>query len=78
MGVSFDPSFHQAEHTTSTTLPVIDDAVLRELGETAGEDFGIEWVGTFFEEAPEMLAALRQALQAGDAESFRRNAHFCR
>lgn len=68
----------------STTLPVIDDAVLRELGETAGEDFVIEWVGTFFEEAPEMLAALRQALQAGqagqagDAESFRRNAHFCR
>lgn len=59
----------------STTLPVIDDTVLDELGDTAGEDFVAELVGTFFEEAPEMLAALRQALQMGNAESFRRNAH---
>jgi HPt (histidine-containing phosphotransfer) domain-containing protein len=59
----------------STLLPVIDDAVLRELGDTAGEDFVTKLVGTFFEEAPEMLAALRQALQTGNAESFRRNAH---
>ena len=59
----------------STPLPVIDDAVLRELGDTAGEDFVAELVGTFFEEAPEMLAALRQAWQSGNAESFRRNAH---
>jgi HPt (histidine-containing phosphotransfer) domain-containing protein len=59
----------------STPLPVIDDTVLDELGQTAGEEFVIELVDTFFEEAPEMLAALRQALQAGNAESFRRNAH---
>ncbi len=59
----------------STPLPVIDDSVLDELGETAGEDFVAELVGTFFEEAPEMLAALRQALPTGNAESFRRNAH---
>ena len=59
----------------STPLPVIDVAVLDELGQTAGEDFVVELLGTFFEEAPEMLAALRQALQAGNAESFRRNAH---
>jgi HPt (histidine-containing phosphotransfer) domain-containing protein len=59
----------------NTPLPVIDDTVLKELGDTAGEDFVPELVGTFFEEAPEMLAALRQALQAGNAESFRRNAH---
>jgi HPt (histidine-containing phosphotransfer) domain-containing protein len=59
----------------STPLPVIDVAVLDELGQTAGEDFVAELVGTFLEEAPVMLAALRQALQAGNAESFRRNAH---
>jgi HPt (histidine-containing phosphotransfer) domain-containing protein len=71
-------AFHnpdKGEHNMSTPLPVIDDSVLDELGETAGEDFVAELVGTFFEEAPEMLAALRQALQAGNAESFRRNAH---
>ena len=59
----------------NSPLPVIDDAVLDELGETAGEDFVVELAGTFFEEAPGMLAALRQALQEGNTESFRRNAH---
>jgi HPt (histidine-containing phosphotransfer) domain-containing protein len=67
--------WNQGEPNMSTPLPVIDIAVLDELGQTAGEDFVAELVGTFFEEAPEMLAALRQALQAGNAESFRRNAH---
>lgn len=67
--------WNQGEPNMSTPLPVIDIAVLDELGQTAGEDFVAELVGTFFEEAPDMLAALRQALQAGNAESFRRNAH---
>lgn len=59
----------------STVLPIIDDIVLEELGQTAGEDFMAELVATFLEEAPDMLAGLRQGLQTGNAESFRRNAH---
>ena len=59
----------------SNLLPIIDDAVLEELGQSAGEDFMAELAETFFEEAPDMLAGLRQALRTGNAESFRRNAH---
>ena len=59
----------------STLLPTIDDTVLAELGQSAGEDFVVELAQAFFEEAPEMLAGLRQALQRGNAEHFRRNAH---
>ena len=61
--------------TMSTLLPIIDDTVLEELGQSAGEDFMAELAETFFEEAPDMLAALRQALQTGNTDSFRRNAH---
>lgn len=59
----------------STLLPIIDDNVLQELGQSAGEDFMAELAGTFFEEAPDMLAGMRLALQTGNTESFRRNAH---
>ena len=54
---------------------LIDDAVFGELQETAGADFVGELVGTFAEEAPAMLAALREALAAGAADAFRRQAH---
>jgi HPt (histidine-containing phosphotransfer) domain-containing protein len=53
----------------------IDRAVFDELKETAGADFVVELVGTFLEEAPQMLADLREALAAGEAERFRRAAH---
>lgn len=53
----------------------IDKAVFEELRETAGADFVAELVGTFAEEAPQMLADLRAARAAGDAETFRRAAH---
>jgi HPt (histidine-containing phosphotransfer) domain-containing protein len=53
----------------------IDQAVFGELQSTAGADFVAELVGTFLEEAPGMLAELREALGAGDAERFRRAAH---
>jgi HPt (histidine-containing phosphotransfer) domain-containing protein len=54
---------------------VIDLATFRALEETAGADFVAELVGTFLEEAPLMLAELRSAAQAQDAERFRRAAH---
>jgi HPt (histidine-containing phosphotransfer) domain-containing protein len=53
----------------------IDPAVLRELQDTAGADFVADLVQTFLQEAPVMLAELRSARAAADAERFRRAAH---
>lgn len=55
--------------------PIIDSAVLDELKDTAGADFVVELVDTFAEEAPQMLAEMRSALAAGDADRYRRAAH---
>ena len=57
------------------TLGAIDLATYRELQDTAGADFVAELVGTFLEEAPAMLAELRAARAAADADRFRRAAH---
>jgi HPt (histidine-containing phosphotransfer) domain-containing protein len=53
----------------------IDRSVFEELKTTAGADFVRELVDTFLTEAPGMLAELRQALDASQAERFRRVAH---
>ena len=53
----------------------IDMAVFSELQEAAGAEFVAELVTTFFEEAPAMLAELRAAQAAGNADAFRRAAH---
>ncbi len=55
--------------------PTIDIAVFEELQDSAGEDFAKELIGTFLEDAPTMLAELRGALVANDADKFRRVAH---
>ncbi|HEX7327139.1 MAG TPA: Hpt domain-containing protein [Casimicrobiaceae bacterium] len=57
------------------TAPTIDRATFDELKETAGADFVVELVDTFLVEAPAMLAGLRSAFEARDAETFRRTAH---
>ena len=54
---------------------LIDRTVFAELQRNAGADFVVELIGTFCEEAPQMLAELRAALAAGSAERFRRAAH---
>jgi len=54
---------------------IIDRAVFSELQATAGADFVVELVNTFFEEAPQMIAELRAAQTAGATERFRRGAH---
>jgi histidine phosphotransfer protein HptB len=54
---------------------VIDLATFTELQETAGAEFVAELVGTFLEEAPAMLAELRQSRAAALDERFRRAAH---
>ena len=53
----------------------IDAAIFTELQDTAGAEFVTELVGTFLEEAPQMLTELRAALAAGNADAFRRAAH---
>jgi HPt (histidine-containing phosphotransfer) domain-containing protein len=53
----------------------IDRDTFRALQDAAGADFVGELVATFLEEAPKMLATLREALAAGDADAFRRTAH---
>ena len=53
----------------------IDLATFDELKATAGADFVGELVETFLGEAPAMLADLRSAFAAGDADRFRRAAH---
>ena len=54
---------------------VIDPATFAELQESAGADFVAELVGTFLEEAPGMLAELRDARAAADGGRFKRAAH---
>ena len=53
----------------------IDPAVYAELKATTGPEFVVELVNTFLDEAPAMLAELRSARTAGDADRFRRAAH---
>lgn len=57
------------------TNATIDHATFTELQDTAGADFVKELVQTFLEEAPIMLAELREALVTGNADAFRRAAH---
>jgi histidine phosphotransfer protein HptB len=54
---------------------VIDRRVFAELQSTAGEEFVAELIGTFLEEAPRMLAELRDAAGQGHADRYRRAAH---
>ena len=57
------------------TESAIDQAIFSELKEATGEDFVVELVQTFLEEATHMLAELKQAVANSDAESYRRAAH---
>ena len=57
------------------TSSAIDATRYAELQDTAGADFVAELIDTFFEEAPAMLAELRSARSAMDADRFRRAAH---
>jgi HPt (histidine-containing phosphotransfer) domain-containing protein len=57
------------------THSLIDRQTFGELQANAGAEFVAELVGTFGEEAPQLLAELRAAQAAGAAERFRRAAH---
>ncbi len=53
----------------------IDAATFAELQDTAGAEFVSELIGTFLEEAPQMLGELRAAMAGASADRFRRAAH---
>ena len=56
-------------------MDVIDRQVFTELQDAVGADFVAELVGTFFEEAPTLLAGMREAVSDGSDVDFRRAAH---
>jgi HPt (histidine-containing phosphotransfer) domain-containing protein len=53
----------------------LDMTVYDELKETTGSDFVDELVETYLDDAPRLLGELDAALEAQDAETFRRAAH---
>ena len=53
----------------------IDHETFEELKKTSGEDFIVELVDTFLEDAPKIFSELKSALKKGDADGFRRAAH---
>ena len=55
--------------------PAIDRATFDALKETTGDEFMLELVDTFLEEAPTMLDDLRDALVTQNSDKFRRAAH---
>lgn len=57
------------------TQDTIDAQTFKALQDAAGADFVADLVKTFLEEAPSMIAELREALAGGDVERFRRVAH---
>lgn len=56
-------------------MPAIDITVYAELQNAAGADFVTELADAFLEEAPRMLAEIRDAQAQANAERFRRAAH---
>ncbi|WP_298836676.1 Hpt domain-containing protein [uncultured Roseobacter sp.] len=57
------------------TETLVDPDAIAELADTMGADFASELVETFLGDAPDMIAALKEALSAGDADGYRRAAH---
>jgi len=56
-------------------MPVLDQATFEELKQMSEDDFINELIDTFLDDAPKMVAELKSALQAKDADTFRRAAH---
>ncbi len=56
-------------------MPVIDTNTFNELKQMSGEDFINELIDTFLEDGPKLIGEIQAALQANDADVFRRAAH---
>jgi HPt (histidine-containing phosphotransfer) domain-containing protein len=53
----------------------LDQSALANLRELGGDEFLSDMIGTFFADAPSLMASLRAALERGDAAEVRRAAH---
>ena len=53
----------------------LDESAMESLKDLGGEEFMAEVIDTFLGEAPALVATLRAAREAGDAELLRRTAH---
>jgi HPt (histidine-containing phosphotransfer) domain-containing protein len=58
-----------------TADSVLDAATLARLRESVGDEFLVELVDTFLDDAPSQLATLRGAIEQSDAVEARRAAH---
>jgi HPt (histidine-containing phosphotransfer) domain-containing protein len=56
-------------------MPIIDKVTFDELKQMSGAEFINELIDTFLDDAPKMTSEIQSALEANDAESFRRAAH---
>jgi HPt (histidine-containing phosphotransfer) domain-containing protein len=56
-------------------MSVIDATIFNELKQMSGEDFINELIDAFLDDGPNILNNMQTALETGDVESFRRNAH---
>ena len=56
-------------------MPVIDEATFEELKQISGSEFINELIDTFLEDAPKIIEEMKSALNAGNADAFRRAAH---
>jgi HPt (histidine-containing phosphotransfer) domain-containing protein len=52
-----------------------DSAALESLRELGGDDFVVEVIDTFLEDAPGLLVTIRRSLDEGDTDELRRAAH---
>lgn len=55
--------------------PVIDRLTYENLQESMGIDFMDELLQAYYDETPQLLSALRQALANQDCDTFQRSAH---
>ncbi len=56
-------------------MSIIDQATFDELKQMSGAEFINELIDTFLDDAPKLVSQIRAALEAQDADSFRRAAH---
>jgi HPt (histidine-containing phosphotransfer) domain-containing protein len=61
--------------TDGEHMSIIDQTTFEELKQMSGEDFIDELIDTFIEDAPNMIAEMKSALENEDVDTFRRAAH---
>ena len=56
-------------------MPIIDEKTFDELKQMSGAEFINELIDTFLEDSPKLIKEMGFALEANNADSFRRAAH---